>query len=135
MSDALSWSNFDDARLLARSTVLQRQGGYEVGPTLAPGEAPFPLGWEQDPHLDDHDHRWECVLIPPANGRRLEEVVRCSVCLCPRCGHVHDIDPCMERRHHRRCHRLLSGRREHMGNRLTCGCSAPAHPYGGEDDE
>jgi hypothetical protein len=89
------------------------------GPTLAEGEAPFPLGWEQ---VDDTcEHEWETVLL--LVGRRVEEVVRCEHCHAPRCGHVHDDDPCMKRRHHRDCHRYLSGRREHLsGLATTCGC-------------
>jgi hypothetical protein len=95
-------------------------GGYRVGPTLAAGEPAWPSGWEQDPRIDDgHTHEWETVLL---HGHRVEEVVRCSICLAPRCGHVHDADPCMGRRHHRACHHYLSGRREHVGTAQTCGC-------------
>lgn len=95
--------------------------GYKVGPTLAEGEAPWPIMWEQSEHLDDHEHVWETVLL---HGYRVEEVVRCSSCHAPRCGHVHDDDPCMERRHHRACHRYLSGRREHLSDLpALCGCS------------
>jgi hypothetical protein len=88
--------------------------GYEVGPTLAPGEAPW-CSWESDPRIDDgHQHRWECVLLAPSLGHRLEEVVRCKVCHAPRCGHSMDEDPCMLRRHHLRWHLYLSGRTEAM---------------------
>jgi hypothetical protein len=100
--------------------------GYSVGPTLAPGEPPWPGMWEQDPRIDDgHAHVWECCLLAADGLHRLwiEEIVRCAVCLAPRCGHSIDDDPCMERRHHRACHRYLSGRREHLGGLAqTCGC-------------
>lgn len=96
--------------------------GYTVGPTLESGAQPWPIGWEQDPHIDDgHEHRWETLLL---TGHRVEEVVRCAVCSAPRCGHSTDDDPCMKRRHHFDCHRYLSGRSEHLGgiaSRCRCG--------------
>lgn len=96
--------------------------GYQVGPTLAPDEPPWPTGWEQDPRIDDgHAHDWETCLLA-ADGRkrtRVEEVVRCSVCHAPRCGHSIDPDPCMERRHHRGLHVYLSGRYEPIGGYLS----------------
>lgn len=100
--------------------------GYRVGPTLAPDEPPWPLGWEQDPRIDDgHEHEWETVLLA-ADGlhrTRIEECVRCAACHCPRCGHSTETYPCLERRHHRACHRFASGRTEHLGGiASTCGC-------------
>lgn len=83
--------------------------GYRVGPTLAPGERPWPLQWEQDPAADSCLHEWETVLLPPAHGLRFEEAVRCTHCHTPRCGHSGDDDPCMRRRHHRGDHVTLSG--------------------------
>jgi hypothetical protein len=85
-------------------------GGYTVGPTLAPDERPWPILWEQSPTLDDCDHTWESVLLA-ADGlyrARIDEVIRCSVCHTPRCGYVHDDDPCMLRRHHFTCHATLT---------------------------
>lgn len=99
--------------------------GYGVGPTLDPDERPWPIGWEQDPRIDDgHAHNWECVLLAADGYRRsrIEEVVRCSTCHAPRCGHVHDQDPCMERRHHDGLHIYLSGAYEPLGGLL------PDHP-------
>lgn len=92
--------------------------GYpqKVGPLLTEvGSRPFPIGWEQDPRVDDgHRHEWELVMLGPP-GHRVEEVVRCSVCLCPRCGHTHDPNPCMERRHHRCEHHYANGGKEKVG--------------------
>lgn len=105
-------------------SAIRATGGYQVGPTLPPGEAPWPVGWEQDPAIDDgHRHEWETVLLGATERQRVEEVVRCRICCAPRCGHSTDPDPCMERRHHRSCHRLLSGRRVHLGGIATgCDC-------------
>lgn len=86
--------------------------GYAEGPTLQHNEPPWPLGWEQDPRIDDgHGHQWErCLLLADGPQRHhSEHVVRCSVCHAPRCGHSEDSDPCMERRHHRGLHIRLSG--------------------------
>ena len=103
----------------------RRSGGYRVGPTLAPGERPWPITWEQDQRIDDgHRHVWESVLLGAADHQRVEEVVRCSICEAPRCGTSTDPDPCMRRRHHRDCHRLLSNRREHIGGSASmCACT------------
>lgn len=104
--------------------------GYSIGPTLAPGERPWPICWEQEPGIDGtHTHSWECVLLGATEGQRVEEVVRCSACLVPRCGSSTDEDPCMERRHHTACHRYLSGRTEHMGGIASrCGCPIGVNP-------
>lgn len=89
--------------------------GYVVGPTLAEGETPWPLGWERDPKVDDgHLHEWECVLVRMP-GRRLEECVRCVTCHAPRCGSSRDDDPCMQRRHHTVDHVTTSGKRSKVG--------------------
>lgn len=95
--------------------------GYRVGPVLLKG-TPWPSDWEQSDRLDDgHVHDWESVLL--RSGGRVEEVIRCATCQAPRCGHSTDLDPCMSRRHHRFCHRLLSGLVEHMGGSTdTCRC-------------
>ena len=96
--------------------------GYRVGRTLSPGERPWSVIWEQDPRIDDgHPHDWETVLLGATDHQRVEEVVRCTTCHAPRCGHSTDDDPCIRRRHHRDCHRYLSGRREHLGS-LATGC-------------
>lgn len=86
--------------------------GYKSGPTLPPDVSPWDFNWEQDPHIDDgHAHDWETVhLLADGKWRVFEEdVVRCAICHCPRCGHSKDNDPCMERRHHRDLHIYLSG--------------------------
>jgi len=101
-----------------------KQGGYAVGPTLKPGESAWPCQWEQDPRIDDgHLHAWESVVVTSAVGG-FDEVVRCASCHAPRCGNVHDDDPCMNRRHHFDCHRYRSGRREHLGG-LAASCACP----------
>lgn len=76
--------------------------GYSVGPTLAAGEAPWPLGWESDPAVVECGHEWETVLLAADGLHRalMEEVVRCSECHAPRCGHSTDDDPCDLERHH-----------------------------------
>lgn len=97
--------------------------GYTIGPTIAATDRPWPIAWEQDPlgDIDDgHAHEWECCLLA-ADGRhrlRIEEVVRCAICLVPRCGDSGDEDPCMERRHHRGLHHYLSGWYEPVGGLL-----------------
>jgi hypothetical protein len=95
--------------------------GYKIGPTLAPDQLPWPIRWEQDPHIDDgHAHDWECCLLE-ADGlhrTRMEEVVRCAICLAPRCGHSIDEPPCMERRHHSGIHIYLDGSYEPIGGYL-----------------
>lgn len=100
--------------------------GYEVGPTLSDDVPPWPIGWERDPRVDDgHEHCWEsCLLLPGPRRSVGDEVVRCKVCHAPRCGSaLGDLDPCMKRRHHDDCHRLLSGAREHLGGLPTlCAC-------------
>lgn len=107
--------------------IAEAPAGCMPGPTLAPGDRAYPLGWEQDPDLDVCAHAWELVTLHYPPGRT-EHVVRCSSCQVPRCGHSTDADPCMERRHHRACHRYLSGRTEHVGGSLlTCGCPTPNH--------
>lgn len=105
--------------------------GYRVGPTLPGGEMPWPTDWESAKCIDDgHVHDWETVLLGTTDEfgnrvrHRIEEVVRCAICLAPRCGSSIDPDPCMCRRHHRTCHLLLSGRVEHLGGSPTsCRCS------------
>lgn len=103
--------------------------GYTVGPVLAPGEDPWPTGWEQDPRIDDgHPHVWETVLLGarkpgfrPGRRSRVEEVVRCHICHAPRCGASTDPDPCLERRHHQGDHVTFAGHREPVGG-------LPPHP-------
>lgn len=93
--------------------------GYpaSVGPLLTePQSRPFPIGWEQDPRIDDgHRHEWEVVMLGPPGHPRVEEVVRCSVCHCPRCGFTYDPNPCMLRRHHRVDHEYANGGKERVG--------------------
>lgn len=88
---------------------------YEIGPTLAADERPWPITWESQPYRDElgnectHD-TWELVLLA-ADGRRrvrVEEVVRCRECHSPRCGHSTDEDPCILARHHRAEHQTCS---------------------------
>jgi hypothetical protein len=90
--------------------------GYTVGPTLPPEAAPWPTWWEQTAD-DSCAHEWErCHLL--ADGKRrafAEDVIRCRLCLVPRCGHSEDSDPCMERRHHTGLHIRLSGTWEPLG--------------------
>lgn len=80
--------------------------GYVMGPTLAPDEPPWTIGWENDPAVllcdEETGHRWECVLLAADGCRRgrVEEVVRCADCHAPRCGHTTDPDPCCLVRHH-----------------------------------
>jgi hypothetical protein len=92
--------------------------GYWLGPVLRPGERPFGEGfWEGRPGIDECRHEWERVTVPngyPSN----EPVVRCRICLVPRCGHADDRDPCMERRHHRTVHITLHGAFEPVGGYL-----------------
>ncbi len=91
--------------------------GYpqQVGPTVESGHV-FAPGWEQDPRVDDgHAHEWESVLVKTPVSGRLEECVRCTVCLCPRCGHLYDPDPCLLRRHHRADHEYAGGGKEPVG--------------------
>lgn len=101
--------------------------GYEVGPTLAKGELPFPLRWETSPHVRACQHDvWESVLI---DSWHIEEVVRCRACHAPRCGYSRSADPCMLVRHHGTHHVHLSGRLQPIGdikctNGAGCGCGA-----------
>lgn len=91
--------------------------GYpqKQGPLITDGSEPFAWGWERDPRTDDgHRHEWEVVMLGPP-GHRVAEVVRCSVCLCPRCGHLHDTNPCLLRRHHRVDHAYSNGGKEKVG--------------------
>lgn len=82
--------------------------GYRVGPVVV-GASPFPLLWQADPRVNDgHRHRWETVLLTGRNVR-VDEVVRCAVCLAPRCSGPTDRNPCMLRRHHPDAHHLLYG--------------------------
>ena len=90
--------------------------GYTLGPTLSPGEDPWPLLWEQRDN-DSCLHRWERVVVIRA-GRNPEPVVRCSSCHVPRCGDSDERDPCMERRHHRTVHIRLHGEFEPVGGYL-----------------
>jgi hypothetical protein len=79
----------------------------------------FRAGWEQDPQTDDgHGHRWSVCSLDHQDGRDYELFVRCSVCLCPRCGHYDDENPCMERRHHDSLHIYLDGSFEPLGGIL-----------------
>lgn len=81
---------------------------YEMGPTLAADEAPWPIMWESKPYRDvlnnecTHD-TWELVLLEADGLHRvhIEEAVRCRECHVPRCGHSTDDDPCVLERHHR----------------------------------
>ena len=106
--------------------------GYWTGPTLEPGERPWPTGWEWEWAWDDTaprgarvkakritecPHRWELVQVHEWNG--LEPVVRCQVCHIPRCGHSDDRDPCMEPRHHGGVHIALHGSFEPVGGYLA----------------
>lgn len=91
--------------------------GYHAGPTLAPNEDPWPIGWEQDQKADECSHRWECVTVR-RYAHAPEPVVRCIECNTPRCGHSDDRDPCMERRHHSTVHVFLSGWFEPVGGTL-----------------
>lgn len=95
--------------------------GYTEGPTLHPHELPWPTQWEANPDIDDgHAHRWQRVhLLADGQHRRFEEdVVRCDLCLAPRCGESTDTDPCMERRHHTDLHIHLSGGWRPLGDIL-----------------
>ena len=96
--------------------------GYKIGPTIPATELPWPYLWEQDPKIDDgHAHDWECCLLA-ADGLhrvRIEEIVRCAVCLAPRCGHSGDDNPCMERRHHQGLHFYLDGAYEPVGSAIN----------------
>jgi hypothetical protein len=85
--------------------------GYTDGPTLTHDEAPWPVGWEQDPRIDDgHAHQWErCTLLAGPQRHADDIVIRCAICHVPRCGHSTDDDPCMERRHHTGLHIHLFG--------------------------
>lgn len=100
---------------------MSNRGGYIIGPTLAPSESPFPNGWERSAVVAVCPHTtWECVLLK-ADGRqrvRIEEVVRCTECHAPRCGHSTDDDPCMLVRHHGGLHLYASGRTEAVGGYL-----------------
>ena len=91
--------------------------GYWVGPTLAVGEHPWPLLWEQREN-DTCLHTWERVVVRFNGLRDNEPVVRCRECHVPRCGHSSDRDPCMERRHHRTVHITLHGEFEPVGGYL-----------------
>ena len=120
-------------------SVYVPERGYMVGPTLEPGELPWPIGWEwewgwnpDEPdkrrravRIDDgHAHDWELVTIPPHPVTPMmpmmptERVVRCATCHVPRCGHSTDRDPCMERRHHNGLHITLHGTFEPVGGYL-----------------
>jgi hypothetical protein len=83
--------------------------GYALGPTLAHDQRPWPILWEQQ--VDETcAHQWERVLLLAGSQRyRQEPVIRCSLCHVPRCGDSDEVDPCMERRHHRSLHLRLSG--------------------------
>ena len=91
--------------------------GYWIGPTLAVGQDPWPLFWEQIGGLDACPHAWERVVVRRAYSPD-EPVVRCRNCTAPRCGHSDDRDPCMERRHHRTTHLTLHGSFKPVGGYL-----------------
>ena len=103
--------------------------GYIVGPTLMPGERPWPDQWETSETVAACPHdTWESVLLRP-RYLRVEEVVRCAACHAPRCGHTGDPDPCLLVRHHRAHHVKLSGALLPIGgykcaNGVDCGCGA-----------
>lgn len=103
--------------------------GYQVGPNLALGEEPWPIGWEWMDEVKACPHNvWESVLIHPRYSR-IEECIRCRACHAPRCGHSADPDPCMLVRHHKTHHVALSGALEPIGgykcaNGTSCGCGA-----------
>lgn len=101
------------------SATIPRGYPLAQGPLLTEiGSRPFRNHWEQDPQTDDgHAHQWEVVMLGPP-GHRVEEVIRCSVCHCPRCGHTNDPNPCMLRRHHQPRwpeHEYANGGRELVG--------------------
>lgn len=88
-------------------------------------------GWEWHPQTDDgHGHEWHVVKIEPWPGR-IEDMTVCRVCTAPRCGFTSDIDPCIERRHHRDMHIYASGRFEPLGGILPpeCTCGHDDRPY------
>jgi len=83
--------------------------GYCIGPRLSEGERPWPWDWEQNHETDNgHEHHWQIVVIQK-HTQDPESVVRCMICLSPRCGDSKDRDPCMQRRHHRTFHNPLHG--------------------------
>jgi hypothetical protein len=102
-------------------------GGYQVGPSLAKNEPPFPRQWETSPEVKACPHDvWESVLI---DSWHLEEAIRCRACHAPRCGFSRDPDPCMLVRHHATHHVQESGRLDPIGgikcsNGVGCGCGA-----------
>lgn len=89
--------------------------GYWIGAVLPTGCRPWPTGRADDVTTQTFlhhstgggPHRWELVSVRQP-GMMSERVVRCSMCLTPRCGHSLDADPCMLRRHHDGDHAPLS---------------------------
>ena len=91
-----------------------RQAGIWLGmvdmtdPT--PTDDPWPSDWEQRPERDTCAHQWEVHTTPNGAYGKPEQVARCAACHTPRCGHVGDTDPCLERRHHDSLHIFESGK-------------------------
>jgi hypothetical protein len=67
---------------------------------------PWPLQWESMPAVDLCRHQWETHACPPMPWHYpdRELVARCLICHTPRCGHVNDENPCLERMHHLTVH-------------------------------
>lgn len=106
--------------------------GYWTGPTLEVGESACPMLWEQRDGLDDCPHVWERVVIRFHGQRDDEPMVRCRNCASPRCGDSTDVNPCMERRHHRTVHIRLDGEFDPVGGYLREGARERAGGGGTE---
>jgi hypothetical protein len=80
---------------------------------------PFPLGWEQQPGIDECAHVWAKLIVRPYPGSRLIAVERCSRCLVPRCSTRNAFrSPCRDRRHHAGVHVFEDGSFEPLGGVL-----------------